>query len=120
MTDVDWYPPPTYFTTGNYGPPAPETILTVPPISPSVQVKADGTRFLRYQLPQVPIEIGSLAVAGFLRSTVDGELRHIQTDALCGTVDFDNGIFEVYVDYDQAPGLGSRTVQYVFPRRTLP
>jgi len=115
MTDLDWYPPPTYFTTGNYGPPAPETVLTVSPLDPKVQVKSDGTRYLRFQLPQAPIQIASLVVAGFLRSTVDGELRHIQTDVLCGVADFDTGIFEVFVDL--APGLGSRTVQYVYPRR---
>lgn len=115
MTD-DW-PPQPYYETGNYGPVSPASYSMAFVLDDRVQVKPDGTRYLRYQLAQQPIEPGSLFVGGYLRSTVDGRLFN-PANIQSGLVNFDTGIFEVWLDYDESPGLGSRTVEYVYPRRT--
>lgn len=114
LDDSRWFeenwPPPTYFTTGTYGPVPRERLTAVTPLG-GVQRKPDGSRFVRYQTPEAPLVPGSLRVAGYLRSLSDGSLLN-PADKVVGTVDWATGIFEVMVEYDQSPGLGSRVVEY--------
>jgi hypothetical protein len=114
---TDFWPPWAYYETGNYGPAAPQTARITSPLEDRVQVKPDGTRFLRYQLPHQPVEPGSVFVGGYVRSTTDGLLFNLANRQV-GVIDFDTGIFEVWLDYDESPGLSSRTVEYIYPRRT--
>jgi hypothetical protein len=116
---TDQWPPWGYYETGNYGPDAPQTRALAFPLDDRVLEKPDGTRYLRYQVPQQPIEPGSLFVGGYLRSTVGGLLFN-PANLQVGLVNFDTGVFEVWLDYDESPGKSSRTVEYIFPRRTQP
>jgi hypothetical protein len=86
-------------------------------LDPQVQVKPDGTRYLRYQLPKQPIEPGSLFIGGYLRSTVDGLLFN-PANRQVGVVDFDTGVFDIDIEYNGSPGISTRTVEFVYPRRS--
>lgn len=70
----------------------------------------DETRFAIYQLPENPVEPGSVAVAGYLFSNAAGELVD-GAGTVAGTVDFTTGMFEV--DLTLSPDAGSRQVQYL-------
>ena len=73
----------------------------------------DDARFAIYQLPENPIEPGSLSVAGYLFSNTAGEL--VDGDGVvAGTVDFTTGMFEV--DLSLSPDAGARMVQYLLPQ----
>lgn len=115
MTDV--WPPLSYWETGNYGPESPSMFALAFVLDPQVQVKPDGTRYLRYQLPKQPIEPGSLFVGGYLRSTVDGLLFN-PANRQVGVVDFDTGVFDLDIEYNGAPGISTRTVEFIYPRRS--
>jgi len=116
MTDDVW-PPIGYWETGNYGPDSPAKFGMAFVLDQTVQVKPDGTRFLRYQLPQQPIEPGSLFVGGYIRSTIDGLLFN-PANIQVGVIDFDTGVFEILIEYNESPGIYSRTVEYIYPKRS--
>ena len=115
MTQQQW-PPGNYFDTfGPFVDPRHRT-FEIMAIS-GITVSADGSRSLRYQLPEAPIEIASLRFDGILFSTEDGKLITEKREQV-GTVDFDNGIIDINVD--KSPDLGSRRAEYVYPRRETP
>ena len=96
---------------------SPARFAMVFPLDEKVQVNAAGRRYIRYQLPQQPVEPGSVFVGGYLRSTADGLLFNPANNQV-GTIDFDTGVFTVEIDYDESPGVSSRTVEYIYPRRS--
>lgn len=69
----------------------------------------DGVKYARYQLPENPIEPGSLTTGGYLFSNVAGELID-GNGVVAGTVDFTTGIMEI--DLSLSPDPGARTMQY--------
>lgn len=91
----------------------------VNPIDGRVFVSADGVRVLRYQLPEAPVEIASVRIDGILFSTDDGKLLTERRQQV-GTVDFDTGFIEIDIDIRASPDLGSRRVEYIYPRRVTP
>lgn len=72
----------------------------------------DGTRFVTYQVPENPVEPGSVSVDGYLFSNLAGELVDGHS-VVAGTVDFATGLIEI--DLSVSPDPGSRIVQYLLP-----
>lgn len=70
----------------------------------------DEARFAIYQLPENPVEPGSVSVSGYLFSDSAGNLVD-GGGVVAGTVDFETGMFEV--DLTLSPDGGSRQVQYL-------
>jgi hypothetical protein len=116
MTQQNWPPGNYYDMFGPFTDPR-HRIGEVNPVNGKVFVSADGTRTLRYQLPEAPIEVASLRIDGILFSTTDGRLVTERQDQV-GTVNFDTGFIEI--DIEASPDLGSRRVEYYFPRREQP
>lgn len=111
MPDQPW-PPPTYFDHFSNFTPLPDKLTLLFPLDDEV-LEVDGSRFLRYQLPEVPVEIGTVEVAGYLRSTTGGELLDAKNQVV-GTIDHDTGLMQI--DVDLSPLLSARRAKYVFPR----
>jgi hypothetical protein len=70
----------------------------------------DGQRWVTYQLPENPVEVGSVSVAGYLFSNPAGELID-RAGVVAGTVDFTTGIIEINLVV--SPDGGTREVQYL-------
>ncbi len=113
MFDRQW-PPPSYYTT--FDPKDSQLGLSfrLRALDPKVVVAEDGRRFMRYQVPQTPVQPGSVRLDGSLYD-VDGELFTFgQTPRLAGTIDYASGVLEV--DIDVSPGIYSRIVVYSVAR----
>jgi len=81
----------------------------VPPLDYPV---LDGVKHARYQLPENPVEPGSVATGGYLFSNLAGEL--IDGDGVvAGTVDFTTGL--IVINLTISPDPGAREVQYALP-----
>lgn len=125
------WPPPNYYTTFNLTDDT-QNVRFLSPIDAAVvgpgagtpglepMPTRDGPRILRYQLPEAPVENGSVRIDGYLRSTneAQGKLLDFDKNQEVGTVDHDTGLIEINVEL--APGLSSRRVQFIFPRRPEP
>ena len=86
------------------------------PILNSQIVVRDGVGYLRYQLPQAPVE-DVVRIDGYLVSTPAGDLID-KNDVVVGTINFDTGVFEINASL--SPDFGARRVSYVFPRAPMP
>jgi len=112
----DW-PPGNYFDTfGPFIDPR-QRLTEVNTINSAEFINDAGSRVLRYQLPEAPIEIASLRIDGILFSTEEGKLV-TEKQKNVGTVDFDTGFIEISID--ASPDMGSRRVEYLFPRQVAP
>jgi hypothetical protein len=117
MTTQQNWPPGNYYDTfGPFTDPR-RRVTEVNTISSREFVSDDGSRVVRYQLPEAPIEIASLRVDGILFSTEEGTLV-TEKQEIVGTVNFDTGFIEISID--ASPDLGARRVEYFFPRREAP
>jgi hypothetical protein len=116
MTQQTWPPGNYYDLFGPFSDPR-RRAGEVNPIDGRIFVSADGARVLRYQLPEAPIEVASLRIDGILFSTTDGKLV-TERQGQVGTVNFDTGFIEI--DIEASPDLGSRRVEYLYPRRETP
>lgn len=113
MTQQTW-PPGNYFDQfGPFSDPR-RRAGEVNPIDGRIFVSADGTRTLRYQLPEAPVDVESVRIDGILFSTADGKLL-TEHGTQVGTVNFDTGFIEI--DITASPDLGSRRVEYLYPRQ---
>lgn len=121
------WPPPNYYTTFDLNDDTASRAFLSPIdaeiVGPGAGVPGingelarEGPRVLRYQLPEVPVALGSVRVDGYLRSTseIEGKLLDFEKNMEVGTVNHDTGLIEINVEL--APGLSSRRVDYVFPR----
>jgi hypothetical protein len=117
MTQQQHWPRGNYYDTfGPFSDPR-QRVGEISPLDGREHVSADGQRSMRYQLAEAPIEIGSLRIDGILFSTEDGKLVDERQNQ-AGTINFDTGFIEIIIE--ASPDLGSRRVEYVFPRRELP
>lgn len=108
---TDNWIPWAYFETWRFGPRTQATFAYASPLDPRILVKSDGTRYVRYQTPKSPVKPSSLKVGGYLRSTADGQLLN-PANKQAGSVDYTTGLFEVWIDYDESPGAGSREIAF--------
>jgi len=108
---TDNWIPWAYLDTWNFSPRVRSVAAFAVPLDGKIHVDDNGRRYVRYQTSKSPIKPGSLRVGGYLRSTEAGELLN-SANVQAGVVDFTNGLFEVWIDYDKSPGSGSREVVY--------
>jgi len=100
------WPPPGYFWSKNPTVTTRDKTVVIYPLDDDVVV--GGTQ--RYQLPDAPVEPGSVFVDGYLWSQPTGEL--IAPDGtLAGEVDFITGLLSI--DTTVSSGITSRRAQYV-------
>ena len=105
------FPPPGYFWSLNVPPTGGEKVGEAPLLDSRI-VYRDGIGYLRYQLPESPVG-DVVRVSGYVISNPTGDL--VDSDgAVVGTINFTTGYFEIRADL--SPDLGSRRVEYTFPR----
>lgn len=101
------FPPPGYYWSLNEPPKGLSRTAEAPILNSAFEVR-DGVRFLRYQLPEAPVE-DAVRIGGYIVSTPAGDL--IDSDQkVVGTIDFTTGVFEIEVGL--SPDIGSRRVEY--------
>lgn len=117
MPEQSPWPPPNYYTTfGPFNDPYFHVVL-LHHIDPSGIIMVEGVQTMRYQLPLVPVEIASVLISGYIRSTTDGKLLDKNNEQV-GSIDFDTGLFDINVEL--APELGDKRVEFRYPRQAAP
>jgi len=81
----------------------------IPPLDYPV---LEGVKHARYQLPENPVEPGSVLAGGYLFSNLAGELIDSK-GVLAGGVDFATGI--IVINLTVSPDPGTRLMQYALP-----
>ena len=113
MPETAPWPPPNYATTfGPFNDPFFHVVL-LHPIDPAGITFVDGHQTIRFQLPLVPVEIASVKISGYIRSTTDGKLLD-KNNVQVGEIDFDGGIFGINIEL--SPLIGARRVEFRYPR----
>jgi len=109
------FPPPGYYWSLKLPPSTRNQTAEAYVLNSQVFVR-DGVAYLRYQLPEAPVE-DLVYVGGYLVSTPAGELID-KNDKVVGSINFMTGVFEIVAEC--SPDFGSRRVEYVFPRVVAP
>ena len=114
------WPPPTYYT--GFGPFTEDRLRDKFILSiDNAVVLQGGKRYMRYQLPETPAQVGTVRIDGCLFDTADGKLVDFpkgdgQPGKIVGTIDHMTGL--IVIDVDLAPGLSRRRAEWIAPAIT--